>query len=297
MSRNTARTSLAEVGEEILGANFSELWVSLGDFHGDYPEARRKIEKVMARHPGFQHDLLTYLQERLKEVVGGGTGASIVLRIYGPELDGLRSYAADVENAIKGSKDKEGMVAGVADLKMEAQVLVPQLHLTFDPYKMNDYGLKPRDVGDAVTTYLNGSLVAEVHQAQRKFDIVVRGHADVVRHLPDLKRLQIDLPGGKGTIPLMAVADLQHVNAPNIIKHDKASRCIDVSCNVKGRDPGSVVNDVQERLKSVPERQGIASNPRRIQARAESTQQLWGWSIVSLSASQFFFTLISSRFA
>src|SRR5262245_46442836 len=163
----------AEVGEEIYGANFSELWVSLGDFRGDYPEARHKIEKVMARHPGFQHDLLTYLQERLKEVVGGGTGASIVLRIYGPELDGLRSYAADVENAIKGNKDNAGMVAGVADLKMEAQVLVPQLNLVFDPYKMDAYGLKPKEVGDAVTTYLNGSVVAEVHQAQRKFDIVV----------------------------------------------------------------------------------------------------------------------------
>src|SRR5262249_40074364 len=72
----------AEVGEEIYGANFSELWVSLGDFHGDYPGARKKIERVMAKHPGFQHDLQTYLQERIREVVGGGTGAAIVLRIY-----------------------------------------------------------------------------------------------------------------------------------------------------------------------------------------------------------------------
>jgi len=118
----------AEVGEEIYGANFSELWVSLGDFHGDYPEARRKIEQVMAKHPGFEHDLLTYLQERIKEVLSGA-GASVVLRIYGPELDGLRGRATEVRDLIAQGPNKEGLVEGVSDLKVEAQVLVPQLHL------------------------------------------------------------------------------------------------------------------------------------------------------------------------
>jgi len=42
--------------------------------------------------------------------------------------------------------------------------------------------------------------------------------------------LPIDLPGGKGTVPLMAVAELRQVSAPNSIRHDKASRCIDVTC-------------------------------------------------------------------
>src|SRR5262249_9120787 len=59
----------AELGEEVYGPNFSELWVSFGLFKGDYAAARRKVEEVMARHPGFQHDLLTYLQERIKEVL------------------------------------------------------------------------------------------------------------------------------------------------------------------------------------------------------------------------------------
>src|SRR6516162_8082704 len=199
----------AEVGEEIYGANFSGLWVSLGDYRGDYPAARHRIEKVMARHPGFQHDLLTYLQERIKEVLSG-TGASVVLRIYGPELDGLRTRAAEVKDLIAEGPNKEGMVAGVADLKVEPQVLVPQIDLAFNTYKMADYGLKPREVGDALTTYLNGSVVAEVHQSQRKFDIVVRGHPNATRNLLDMKRLQIDLPSGKGTVPLMAVADLRH---------------------------------------------------------------------------------------
>ncbi|HZZ80566.1 MAG TPA: efflux RND transporter permease subunit [Gemmataceae bacterium] len=276
----------AEVGEEIYGANFSELWVSIDGFD-DYRQARHDIERVMARHPGFQHDLLTYLQERIKEVVSG-TGASVVVRIYGPELDGLRSRATEVNNLIAyGKKDDAGsaagMVAGVVNLKVEAQVLVPQLDLRFDPYKMADYGLKPKEVGDALRTYLNGTTVAEVHQDQRKFDIVVRAHPDVTRAVPDLRRLPIDLPGGKGTVPLAAIAELRPISAQNSIRHDKASRCIDVTCNVKDRDLGSVVHDIEARLKDLPEREGYRYEILgEYQARNESRWQLIQWSAFSL---------------
>jgi CzcA family heavy metal efflux pump len=271
----------AELGEEVYGSNFAELWVSLGDFKGDYPQAKHRIEEVMARHPGFEHDLLTYLQERIKEVLSG-TGASIVLRVYGPELDGLRARALEVHDAIAQGQG-EGKVPGISDLKIEAQVLVPQLELTFDTYKMADYGLRAKDVGDALTTLLNGTTIAEAHQDQRKFDIVVRGHPAVTRHLPDLRRLEIDLPGGKGTVPLAAVADLQLVSSPNSIRHDKASRCIDVTCNVKDRDLGSVARDIQARLATLPPRTGYRVELLgEYQARLENQRQLLIFSLVAL---------------
>jgi CzcA family heavy metal efflux pump len=271
----------AEVGEEVVGSNFSELWISLGDFKGDYAAARHKILGEMAEHPGFEHDLLTYLQERIKEVLSG-TGASIVLRVYGPELDGLRARAAEVHDAVARGNN-QGKVAGVTDLKIEPQVLVPQLELSFDLYKMADYGLRAKDVGDALTTLLNGSTVAEAHQDQRKFDIVVRGHPDVRRHLLDLRRLDIDLPGGKGTTPLAAIADLRLVNAPNAVRHDKASRCIDVTCNVKDRDLGSVARDIQARLQSLPPRTGYRVELLgEYQARMENQRQLLIYSLVAL---------------
>ena len=144
----------AEAGEEVYGPNFSELWVSLGDFHGDYAAAKKKIDEVMARHPGFQHDLLTYLQERIKEVLSGA-GASIVLRIYGPELDVLRDKAQEVRRAIEG-EDGKGRVKGVTDLRVEAQVLVPQLELVLKPDMLAAYGLSAGQVLDNLTTLLNG---------------------------------------------------------------------------------------------------------------------------------------------
>src|SRR5262249_1372003 len=101
----------AEIGEEVVGPNFAELWISLGDYDGDHAAARKQIEEVMARHPGFDHDLLTYLQERIKEVLSG-TGASIVLRIYGKDLAGLRRKAQEVRKAIEEGPNGEGKVPG-----------------------------------------------------------------------------------------------------------------------------------------------------------------------------------------
>jgi CzcA family heavy metal efflux pump len=261
----------AEAGEEVVGPNFAELWISLGESYGDYAEAKKKILDVMGRHAGFDHDLLTYLQERIKEVLSGA-GAAIVLRIYGPDLAVLRQKAQEVRQAVEG-------VPGVIDLRVEPQVLVPQLELSLDLARAASYGLTPGAVMDNVTTLVNGVKVGEVHRDQKSFDLVVWGHPDIRKNLPDLRRLEIELPPGRtapngaATIPLDAVAQLRLVNAPNTIRHDKASRCIDVTCNVSG-DLGGVVRQINERLNKLEPQGCRIETLGEYQARAENQQQL-----------------------
>jgi CzcA family heavy metal efflux pump len=269
----------AEVGEEVVGPNFAELWVSIGNYKGDYKKAREQIEDVMARHPGFQYDLLTYLQERIKEVLSG-TGATVVLRTYGPDLAKLRDQAGKIKQAIEGGPD--GKVEGVVDLNVESQVLVPQLELRVDPYRARAHGLTPADVFDSVSTLLNGTHVGEIHKDRRAFALVVRGHPDVYANLTDLRRMEIDLPNGQGMVPLDAVADLRLVNALNAIRHDQAFRCIDVSCNIKDRDLGSVVHDIQQRIAPLALEGYRTEVLGEYQARAENQRQLLGVSLLSL---------------
>ena len=58
-----------------------------------YEPTVAKIQEVVDGYPGSDRDLLTYLKERIKEVLTGA-GATIVVRIYGPDLTGLRAKAA-----------------------------------------------------------------------------------------------------------------------------------------------------------------------------------------------------------
>src|SRR5262249_4152325 len=132
----------------------------------------------------------------------------------------------------------------------------------------------------------NGAKVGEVHLEQSSFDLVVWGHPDVRRQESDLHDLEIDRPAGAngagGTVKLSEVARIDRVNAPNTIRHDKASRCIDVSCNLAGSDLDGVVKEIQERLKGIPEEGYRIEVLGEYQARRENQRQLLGVSVLAL---------------
>src|SRR5436190_23546181 len=98
----------AEVADEVYGPNFTELWISV-DPQYDLPATVSKIQAAVDGYPGLKRDLLTYLKERIKEVLSGA-GATIVVRTFGPDLAVLRAKGAEIKKAIEG-------VAGVANLK------------------------------------------------------------------------------------------------------------------------------------------------------------------------------------
>ncbi len=76
-----AHIGRAEVADEVVGPNFTELWISV-DPNVDYASTAAKIQEVVDGYPGLYRDVLTYLTERIKEVLTGAS-ASIVVRIYG----------------------------------------------------------------------------------------------------------------------------------------------------------------------------------------------------------------------
>src|SRR5574343_1708621 len=88
----------AEVADEVVGPNFTELWISL-DTAVDYDSTVAKIQAVVEGYPGLYRDVLTYLRERIKEVLTGAS-ATMVVRLYGPDVDVLRDKAAEVSKTI-----------------------------------------------------------------------------------------------------------------------------------------------------------------------------------------------------
>ncbi|MBL8955690.1 MAG: efflux RND transporter permease subunit [Myxococcaceae bacterium] len=234
----------AEVADEVVGPNFTELWISL-DPDAEYDATVAKIQSIVDGYPGLYRDLLTYLRERVKEVLTGG-GGSVVVRLYGPSLDTLREQAQLV-----GAKLAK--VDGVSDLKVEPQVLVPQVEISLKPQAASAFGLTAGDVRRTVATMVKGLKVGEIYEEQKSFDVVVWGGLDNRHDVAALRELLIDLPlPGSGQVPLREVAEVRITPTPNVIVRESASRRIDVSCNVKGRDLGSVARDVEAAVKAMP---------------------------------------------
>ena len=241
-----AHIGRAEVADEVVGSNFTELWISL-DPKVDYESTVSKIQEVVDGYPGLYRDLLTYLRERVKEVLTG-TSASIVVRIYGPDIEELIKKGQEVGRTLKD-------VAGIADLKVQALKMVPQVKIKFRPQNAALFGLTPGDIRRAVSTIFKGIKVGEIYEDQKIFDVVVWGTPAVRGNVEALRRLVIKTPSG-GAVPLREVADVYFAPTPNGITREAASRRIDVTCNIQGNDLAGVVRDIKERLKAVPFAQG-----------------------------------------
>ncbi len=256
----------AEVADEVVGPNFTELWISI-DENADYHETIKKIEGVVNAFPGLYRDVLTYLRERIKEVLTG-TSAAIVVRIYGPDMDVLRAKAAEAEKLMKG-------VDGVINLKIEPQVLVPQIEVRLRPEYAERYGLTAGHVRRASTALLKGIKVGEVYEGQKKYDVVVWGVPSVRTDLAAVRALPIDTPAGV-QVRLGDVADVAVMPTPNEIKRENASRRLDVTCNVQGRDLGSVAKEIEAQVRQITfDREYHPEFLGEYASRQESTRKLY----------------------
>ncbi len=148
----------AEVADEVVGPNFTELWISI-DTDVDYNETLGKIQTAVDGYPGLYRDVLTYLRERVKEVLTGAS-SSVVVRIYGSDLNVLRAKAKEAEAVM-------AKVEGINNLKVEANVLVPQLEVKLRHDAIEQFGLTPGQVRRAITTVLRGTRSAKSTKARR----------------------------------------------------------------------------------------------------------------------------------
>ncbi|HWI56824.1 MAG TPA: efflux RND transporter permease subunit, partial [Bacillota bacterium] len=142
----------AEVADEVVGPNFTELWISV-DPAVEYEGTVRKIQAVVDGYPGLYRDVQTYLKERIKEVLTGAS-ATIVVRIFGPDLAELRAKAQEVSGVMKD-------IPGIMSLKVEPQTLVPQVQVRLRPDSAANLGFTPGQVRAAANTLISGTKVGE----------------------------------------------------------------------------------------------------------------------------------------
>jgi CzcA family heavy metal efflux pump len=236
-----AHVGRAVTGDEVVNINATRGWVSI-DPAADYDRTLAAVQDTVDGYPGIDREVLTYLRERVRDVLTGSDDA-IVVRVYGPDLPVLRQKAEEVRQALTG-------IEGVVDLRVESQTEEPQVEIKVDLAKAEPYGLKPGDVRRAAATLVNGLEVGNLFEEQKVFDVVVMGTPELRHSLTSLRELLIDTPSG-GQVRLEDVATVRIIPAENIIKREAASRRLDVGLSVRGRDLGAVARDVEQRLQVV----------------------------------------------
>jgi len=236
-----AHVGRAITGDQVVGVNSGEIWVTL-EPRAPYDESAAAVREVVAGYPGLSHDMTTYPDEVLDQR-RTATDEALVARVYGTDLAVLRAMAEEVRQSLSD-------VGGVVDARVEAGAQEPTIEIEVDLAAAERFGLKPGDVRRAAATMVSGVEVGNLFEAQKVFEVVVWGSEGSRHSLGDVHDLMIDVPGGS-QVRLDRVADVRVVPNLTMIEHDAVSRYVDVVADVAGEDIGSVAEAVNERVQAI----------------------------------------------
>jgi CzcA family heavy metal efflux pump len=223
------------------GVNLGHVDIEISD--EGMKDRKATIEKVreeFAKLPGVAPSIGGFISHRMDEVLSGVRSA-IAVKIFGSELEQLRSIGAEVQAAMRD-------IQGVVDLQLEPQVPIKQIQIKFDRAAAARYGLSISKLSELIETALNGKVVSQVLKEQQLFDLLVWLKADYLNNLDSIRDLLVDTPNGQ-KIPLGQVAKIEYGTGPSTINRENVSRLIVVSANVTGRDLGSVIDEIQAKIK------------------------------------------------
>ena len=232
----------ASTSDMVVGVSEGDFWISI-DPRADYDATATAVTRVAGAYPGLRPEVLTYPDQRLRQVAATGTQAPLVVRVYGNDYRVLGAKAEEIAQLIAG-------VDGVSGPSVKLPAQEPAVEVEVSVTKAARYGIKPGDIRRAAAHILSGTIAGTLFEQQKVFDVVVWGVPSKRDSLTDIHQLLIDTPSGR-QVRLDDVADVRIRPNPMDIKHDAVSRYVDVVADVRGRSLGSVTRDVQGLLRQV----------------------------------------------
>jgi Cu/Ag efflux pump CusA len=220
----------------VQGVEAAEIDVGLRESERPREELLAELRRGFAGLPGTNVTIGQPISHRIDHMLSG-TRANIAVKIVGDDLVTLRRLGERVREAMSG-------VAGVADLSLEQQTEIPFVRFVLNRTAIARYGLRVQDVADAIETSFAGTIVGRVFDRATAVDLVVKLDPSASVDFERIADLPVDTPAG-ASVPLRVLADVRRETGANMILRENVQRRIVVSCNVSGRDLGSVVDDIQ----------------------------------------------------
>jgi CzcA family heavy metal efflux pump len=265
----------AESGDDTAGVHYSEIHVDLKPLEGDEAiEAEDRLRGHLEKFPGVSMTPKTFLTERMEEVLSGAR-AQVVIQVFGDDLDTIDQKAREVVGVISA-------IPGATDVQLEAPPGTPTLEVSLRPDRLAQVGLQPVSVLEAVEAAYQGTVVGQVFEANRVFNVAVILD-DTHRSDPEsVGKLLLTIPG-RGHVRLNEVADVTQRTGRSSIAHEGTQRRQAVYCNVRGRDLASFVDAAQRavREKVTFPAGSYAAFGGVSQAREEAQRELLTYSIIA----------------
>jgi len=245
VSHIVAKIGTADIATDPMPPSVADNFIILKD-RSLWPDPRKPkaqvvadLERTVRVIPGNNYEFTQPIQMRFNELLSG-VRADVAVKVYGDDLEQLAAMGKRVEGIVK-------TVSGARDVALEQVTGLPVLSVKPRREVLARYGLDVASLQDTVSTMYGGAAVGSVYDGDRRHDLVVRLPEGARRNVDAMLQLPIALPDG-GHVPLGEVAELELAQGPNQVNRENGKRRVVVTANVRGRDLGSFVAEVQARV-------------------------------------------------
>tara|TARA_B110000503_G_scaffold24220_1_gene38138 strand:- start:1537 stop:4662 length:3126 start_codon:yes stop_codon:yes gene_type:complete len=242
VERVFAKIGTAEVATDAVPPSVADNFIILKPRH-EWPDPKKsknvlvsELEAQVMPIPGNRYEFLQPIQMRFNELIAG-VRAELAIKVFGDDFDTLITLGDEIEKVIN-------QVPGAVDIAVEQATGLPVLTIRPNREALARYGLSMSELQSFVATAIGGSIAGQLYEGDQRVDIVVR-LPERLRSDPDaLLNLPIPVIRG-GFVPLGELAKTELVIGYNQINRENGKRRVVVTANVRDRDLGSFVGDVQ----------------------------------------------------
>ena len=240
-----ARVGTAEVATDPMPPSISDGYVMIKPRKEwpdpDKPKAQllAEVQQRLDSIPGNAYEVSQPIQLRFNELISG-VRSDLGVKVYGDDLDQLLKSGNAIAKVLASVQGAEGV-------KVEQVAGLPVLSIEANRAALYRYGLNVTDVQDVLAAAAGGAEAGQLFEGDQRFSLVVRLPERLRNDLAALERLPVPLPVG-GYVPLGEVAKLTLAPGPNQISRENGKRRLVVSANVRGRDLGGFVKEVQAKI-------------------------------------------------
>lgn len=249
VDRVVSKIGTAEVATDPMPPSVADTFIMLKD-RKDWPDPRKpkaklveELQVTVAGVPGNNYEFTQPIQMRFNELLSG-VRADVAIKVFGDDLDQLLEVGNQIKAVVAG-------LEGAEDVGVEQVTGLPVLQIRPDRAALARLGISIADVQEVVSASVGGVVSGQVFEGDRRFDVIVRLPEAIREDTAAIARLQIPVPagvGGRAFVPLEEVATVVVEDGPNQISREDGKRRVVVTANVRDRDLGSFIAEVQEKV-------------------------------------------------
>ncbi len=173
-------------------------------------------------------------------MMGAGGESPIEVKIFGKDLAVLEAIGTSIAEGCRG-------IPGFRDLELSLKAVKPEIQIRVDREQAARLGLTVGDIGRTVKEAFLGIVAGKYRIGGDEYDLRVRFQDFDRSSVSDISNINIPTPLGP-QVPLYQIAEIAYGKGPVEITRENQERKVTVKGNTFGRDMGSIVRDIKERV-------------------------------------------------